>query len=81
VLLASLRERELDAALDPKEAAPVHDFQDALRVGALHEYLRHRTKAFDRLRGLGVQTLDVVPGRLATSLVNRYLDLKAGGRI
>ncbi len=81
VLLASLREGELDAALDPKQAGPVHDFQGALRVGALHEYLRHRRAAFDRLKGLGVQTLDVVPGRLATSLVNRYLDLKGSGRI
>lgn len=81
VLLASLRERELDAALDPREAEPVHDFNGALRVGALHEYLRHRRAAFDRLKGLGVQTLDVVPSRLATSLVNRYLDLKGSGRI
>ncbi|MBK8725033.1 MAG: DUF58 domain-containing protein [Holophagaceae bacterium] len=81
VLLASLRERELDLALDPADQEAPRDFQAALRAGALHEYLRHRRAAFDRLRGLGVQTLDVVPARLALSLVNRYLDLKTSGRI
>jgi uncharacterized protein (DUF58 family) len=81
VLLASLRERELDQVLDPKAGEPIHDFPSALRAGALHEYLRHRRAAFERLRGLGVQTLDVVPGRLAVSLVNRYLELKGSGRL
>ena len=81
VLLASLREQELDRVLDPKAGEPVQDFQGALRAGALHEYLRHRRAAFERLRGLGVQTLDVVPGRLAVSLVNRYLELKGAGRL
>ncbi|MFN8010177.1 MAG: DUF58 domain-containing protein [Holophagaceae bacterium] len=81
VLLASLRERELDRVLDAKAGEPVQDFPGALRAGALHEYLRHRRAAFERLRGLGVQTLDVVPDRLAVSLVNRYLELKGSGRL
>jgi uncharacterized protein (DUF58 family) len=81
VLLASLREQALDRVLDPRQGEPIQDFEAALRAGALHEYLRHRRAAFERFRGLGVQALDVVPARLATSLVNRYLELKGSGRL
>lgn len=75
VLLASLRERELDQVL----AGPVKDFETALLQGATHQYLAQRRLTFERLAAQGVRGLDLRPDQLPMALVNRYLELKRGG--
>ena len=77
VLLANLRERSLEQALDE----PVTRFEGALLHGAIHEYLDQRRKAFDRIHAQGILTLDAHPEQLSVVLVNRYLALKRGGAI
>ncbi|MCB9797782.1 MAG: DUF58 domain-containing protein [Alphaproteobacteria bacterium] len=72
VLVASLREPVLDAARD----AEVETFQDALKVASVEHYLHARRLSFERLRSLGIQTLDVQPAALPVALVNRYLEIK-----
>lgn len=75
VLLASLRERDLDEAL----ARPVRDLDEALLHGAIHEYLDQRNLAFQRLASQGLRALDLLPEQLPLALVNRYLELKRAG--
>ncbi|MFN7961528.1 MAG: DUF58 domain-containing protein [Thermoanaerobaculia bacterium] len=75
VLVASLRERALAEAITRPIAGPA----DALAVAACHHYLAARERAHEELRGHGVLTLDVEPERLPIAMVNRYLDIKAGG--
>ncbi|HTL99167.1 MAG TPA: DUF58 domain-containing protein [Holophagaceae bacterium] len=77
VLLASLRERALDEALE----APVTGFDSALLHGSVHAYLADRKKALDRLAVLGAPALDLLPEQLPLALVNRYLALKRGGEL
>jgi uncharacterized protein (DUF58 family) len=77
VLFASLREAALDGALQNG----IHDFRDALRAGAMHDYLSARREAFDRLRAHGALCMDVLPQQLAAGLVNRYLEIKRSGRL
>ena len=77
VLLASLRERVLDEALQ----APVRGFDAALLHGAVHHYLAERKGALDRLAAVGVPALDLLPEQLPLALVNRYLALKRGGEL
>jgi len=75
VILASLREPELEQAL----RAPVTDFEGALRAGAIDAYLAERRRAFARLDPGGAVALDVLPDQLAVALVNRYLAMKRAG--
>jgi uncharacterized protein (DUF58 family) len=75
VLLASLRERELDEVL----AGPVQDFESALLHGATHQYLLQRRLTFERIAAQGVRGLDLRPEQLPMALVNRYFELKRGG--
>ena len=75
VLVASLREPAIEAALD----TPIHDLKEAVRVAAAHDYLGARRKAHELARARGMQTLDVLPGQLPVALVNRYLDIKRSG--
>jgi uncharacterized protein (DUF58 family) len=77
VLLANLRERSLEQALEE----PVLDFDSALLHGAIHEYLDQRRKSFERIHAQGVLSMDVLPEQLSVTLVNRYLALKRGGAI
>lgn len=77
VLLANLRERTLEQALE----SPVNDFDAALTHGAIHDYLDQRRKSFERIHAQGVVSLDVQPEQLPVSMVNRYLALKRGGAI
>ncbi|MCB9795764.1 MAG: DUF58 domain-containing protein [Alphaproteobacteria bacterium] len=72
VLVASLREPILDEVRE----APIVGFKDALRVASTEHYLRARRLSFERLRSLGILTLDVQPTELPIALVNRYLDIK-----
>jgi uncharacterized protein (DUF58 family) len=76
VLLANLRESVLDTIRE----APVKSLDDALTYTAGAVYERERAALTQRLQSAGVMLLDVLPGNLAVSLVNRYLDLKRSGR-
>ncbi|WP_394001936.1 DUF58 domain-containing protein [Luteimonas sp. WGS1318] len=77
VIVASLRERALDAVLD----AEVHDHDDAVRAGATARYLAQRRAAHDALRNHGVTVLDVTGDALPAALVDRYLAVKRDGRL
>lgn len=77
VMVASLRERILDAAL----ARPVDTLADALTHAATAEYLEQRHEAFRRLEQQRVIAVDVEPPALPLALVNKYIDLKRSGRL
>jgi uncharacterized protein (DUF58 family) len=77
VLVADLRERALDLALDTEVA----DLKGALRFHAVHAWLAERRAHQERLRHLGVQVLDLLPEQLPIALVNRYFDIKRAGTL
>lgn len=77
VLIASLREPILDAAL----RGEVKTLDDALTHAATAQYLEQRRRAFRRLEATHVPAVDVEPAALPMALVNRYLDLKRSGRM
>ena len=77
VVLASLREAIISRAL----SARVDSFDRAVTHAAAAEYLAARERTFRRIGASGAVCLDVEPERLAISLVNRYLELKRGGRL
>ncbi len=77
VLVASLREQALDEAC----RAEARDAQAlALRCAAL-EYRERRSAILRRLRQNGVLCLDVPPHELAVATINRYLAVKADGKL
>lgn len=75
VCVASLRERELDAALE----AEVDTLQDAAQAGAIARYLQQRSDAHEALRSHKVMVLDVTADALPGALVERYLAVKRDG--
>lgn len=75
VVIASLRERALDTALEEE----VVDLQGAVRAGALARYLAQRTAAHEALRNHRVMVLDVTCEELPAALVERYLSIKRDG--
>ena len=77
VVLASLREALISRAL----SARVDSFDRAVTHAAAADYLAARERSFRRIGAAGGVCLDVEPERLAISLVNRYLELKRGGRL
>lgn len=77
VMCASLREKSLDVAV----AAPVERFADALRLSAAAHYLEQRQEAIRRLDIHLDHFIDIVPQKLSTALVNRYMDVKESGRL
>lgn len=77
VLVASLRERALDEA----SAVSATDLDSAALRGAALDYRARREASFRRLRQAGVQVLDTEPQTLAITTVNRYLAIKAEGRL
>lgn len=77
VLLASLRERSVDEARE----GTVVTFPDALRFTAADRYVAERREVLAELSARGILTLDTTPQQLAISLANRYLDIKAAGRL
>ncbi|WP_374509960.1 DUF58 domain-containing protein [Niveibacterium sp.] len=77
VLVASLRERALDTAVE----TPATDLDSAALRGAAHDYRARREASFRRLRQAGVMCLDTTPESLAITTVNRYLAVKAEGRL
>lgn len=77
VLLASLQERAILDAL----GKPVRGFEDAVRIAATHHYQADRRRAIEQLHAQGIDSLDVTPESLSVELVNRYLEIKSGGRL
>lgn len=77
VLVASLREAELDDAA----TLPINSAQDAALRAAAASYQAKRKAVLARLRNAGVLCLDVQPKELAVESVNRYLAIKAAGRL
>lgn len=77
VMLASLREQTIEDA----RSKPIEDFSDALRFAAAERYDAERSEVMAMLRGFGVMTLDVPAKDLPVALANRYLDIKAAGRL
>ncbi|MEO0016991.1 MAG: hypothetical protein RLZZ522_274 [Verrucomicrobiota bacterium] len=77
VLLASLRERTVDDAV----ARPVTSLPHALQYLAADRYLSERREIIAGLAAGGVLTLDATAQELAIALANRYLDIKAAGRL
>jgi len=77
VVLASLREAIIARAL----TARVDSFDRAVTHAAAADYLAARERVFRRIGAAGVIALDVEPERLPIALVNRYLELKRGGRL
>ena len=75
VCVASLRERELDVALEDE----VHTLEAAAQAGAAALYLQQRAQAHDALRAERVMVLDVTADALPAALVERYLAVKREG--
>ena len=77
VMLASLRERSVEDA----RVKPVVDFGGALRFAAAERYDAERAEVLATLQGFGILTLDVPAQQFPVALANRYLDIKAAGRL
>lgn len=77
VLVASLRE----AALRTVGEQTVRTFHDALRLAATDLYVEERERAHREAKGFGALMMDTEPQLLPVALVNRYWDIKAGGRL
>ncbi len=75
VVVASLRERDLDEALQQ----PVDDVRSAVRAAAAARYIAQRAAAHDRLRNHRVTVLDVTCEQLPAALVEQYLSIKRSG--
>jgi len=65
-----------DATLDVLAAADPFDLDRLSRAVIASDLVREREAVLARLRRLGVQCIDGLPGAVTTQLVNRYLDLK-----
>jgi uncharacterized protein (DUF58 family) len=77
VMLASLRERSVEDA----RTKPIDEFSDALRFAAAERYDAERAEVLATLQGFGILTLDVPAQQFPIALANRYLDIKAAGRL
>jgi uncharacterized protein (DUF58 family) len=77
VVVASLRERAIDEALD----AGIHELPDALRAAAAARYLAQRAAVHDALRHQHVMVLDVTCEQLPAALVEKYLAIKRDGML
>ncbi len=77
VLVASLRERSVDAILNK----PVLTNDDALQYGSACLYVEQRRTLIRELGALGIQALDLLPEELPVALASEYLDVKAAGRL
>lgn len=75
VVVASLRERDLDEALD----VPVDDLRSAVGAASAARYIAQRAAAHDVLRNHRVTVLDVTCEQLPAALVEQYLSIKRSG--
>ncbi len=77
VMLASLRERSVEVS----RTKPISGFGDALRFAAAERYDAERSEVLATLQRSGILTLDVPAQDFPVALANRYLDIKAAGRL
>ena len=77
VLLASLREREVDRRM----LKPIGNLEDALSFGSAHLYAESRAQVLYRLHNFGILTLDETAQAMPVALSNRYLEIKQQGLI
>jgi hypothetical protein len=77
VLVATLREAELEA----HASQPVQNLADALEFGAMTNYFTERRLLLESLRANRVLTVDEPAQMLPVALANRYLDVKAAGKL
>ncbi|WP_242112038.1 DUF58 domain-containing protein [Luteimonas aquatica] len=75
VVVASLRERAVDEALE----GPADDHAGAVRAAEAARYLAQRAAVHDALRRHRVAVLDVTCEQLPAALVERYLAIKRDG--
>ena len=75
VIVASLRERALDDAVE----SPVTDFDDAVLQAATCPYLEARRESHRLLRANGVFVEDCLSTELPQAITNRYLAIKRAG--
>jgi uncharacterized protein (DUF58 family) len=77
VLVATLREAELET----HASVPVQNLADALEFGAMTNYFTERRLLLENLRANRVLTVDEPAQMLPVALANRYLDVKAAGKL
>jgi len=77
VLFANLRE----VSLDTLRECPIHTLDDGLTYLAAEQFLWRRHCTHETILKSGVSVLDVTAARLPIAVVNRYLDIKKGGRL
>lgn len=77
VLVATLKESEMAARAE----MPISNFHEAVGYGALCHYEQQRAHLLESLRANHILTVDETAQNLPIALANRYLDLKAAGRI
>jgi uncharacterized protein (DUF58 family) len=75
VVIVALQNDALLAAARPTRDGALALFKSA----AAEELIREREEALARMRHVGITVLDVSPTRMAASVVNRYLEIKARG--
>jgi uncharacterized protein (DUF58 family) len=74
----------LAAVSDPsvtRMLADRHALTETYRAAAAAGFLRERRAAADQLVQAGVEVVDALPDDLAPALADRYLALKAAGRL
>ncbi len=76
-VVVAMRNQALAAAAE----APTATTLDVYRVAAAEELITERAVGLQRMRDAGIVVLDVVPGAVATAVVNQYLTLKARGAL
>lgn len=75
LVVVAIQNEELAAAARPSTQGSAALFRSA----AAEELVREREEALARMRQAGITVLDVSAGRMAASVVNRYLEIKARG--
>ncbi len=71
-----------DPAVQEWARGAAHEWpSEAYREAAAVSQLAQRARSVARLRAAGAVVVDAAPGRLATELVDTYLELKASGRL
>lgn len=77
LLVGAIQDPQVTAWAD----ATVTDGESAYRQAAAARTLRSRARAAARLRAAGATVVDVPPERLAATLGDAYLEMKAAGRL
>lgn len=81
VMVAAVRDPRVGAWVAGERGPTDGDVTVAYRSAAAVASLEARERAAARLDAAGVVVVDAAPGELATEVVDRYLELKASGRL